>query len=69
VASLEFRTCPDCGGERLFERFHGAPGECPDTPGGQCPEWSCTSCGAAFFAGFVPAPARRVPAQPAGKVA
>jgi hypothetical protein len=42
-----FRPCQDCGGERLFERMHEAPGSCPDAQDGQCPEWLCTGCGAA----------------------
>jgi hypothetical protein len=69
LASEEFRTCPDCGGERRFEPFHEAGGGCPDSPGGECPEWSCADCGAAFWADFAPAPARPARSLPAGKVA
>ena len=45
--------CGECGGQRLFEQHHGQPGECPDVPDGDCPEWACTGCGAALLAGFV----------------
>ena len=48
-----FRHCGECGGQRLFEQHHGLPGECPDVPDGDCPEWACTGCGAALLAGFV----------------
>ncbi len=48
-----YRFCPDCQEERLFEQYHHAPGECPDSPDGQCPEWSCTDCGAALLTGPV----------------
>jgi hypothetical protein len=41
-----FRSCQDCGGEQLFEQPHEAPGSCPDSPDGRCPEWSCIECGA-----------------------
>ena len=61
-----FHPCADCGGERLFEQRHDAPGSCPDSPGGLCPEWWCTECGAALLATFAPAPAE--PAA-AGRVA
>ncbi|MGE5131977.1 MAG: hypothetical protein ACM32E_03595 [Gemmatimonadota bacterium] len=47
------RHCGECGGQRLFEQHHGQPGECPDVPDGDCPEWACTGCGAALLAGFV----------------
>ncbi|HEX4656518.1 MAG TPA: hypothetical protein VH307_03960 [Streptosporangiaceae bacterium] len=46
------RRCPDCGWDRLFERHHTAAGNCPDSPDGDCPEWSCTDCGAALLFGF-----------------
>jgi hypothetical protein len=52
-----FRPCQDCRGERLFEQPHAAPGSCPDSPGGQCPEWLCTECGAAVITMVRPAPA------------
>ncbi len=48
-----FRHCDECGGQRLFEQHHALPGECPDAPDGDCPEWACTGCGAALLAGFV----------------
>jgi len=46
--------CPDCGSERPFEQYHAEAGCCPDSADGQCPEWSCTACGAALFVGFTP---------------
>jgi hypothetical protein len=49
-----FRSCQDCGGERLFEQPHEATGSCPDSPDGLCPEWSCTECGAAVITMVVP---------------
>jgi hypothetical protein len=45
------RNCPDCGWDRLVEQYHPA-GTCPDAPDGDCPEWSCTDCGAALLIGF-----------------
>ncbi|HLQ55308.1 MAG TPA: hypothetical protein VK162_13695 [Streptosporangiaceae bacterium] len=48
------RHCPDCGSDRPFEQYHAESYGCPDSPDGQCPEWSCTACGAALFIGFVP---------------
>jgi len=48
------RNCPGCGGEQQFEQIHGIPGECPDSPDGECPEWACIECGAALIIGFVP---------------
>ena len=50
---LTTRACPECDGERLFEQVHAEAGECPDSPDGHCPEWSCTECGAALLAGFL----------------
>lgn len=56
------RHCPDCHEDSQFEQQHDRPGECPDTPDGdECPEWSCTACGAALLTGvisvgFTPAP-------------
>lgn len=47
------RRCPDCGSDQPFEQFHPAD-LCPDSPDGECPEWSCTACGAALLIGFVP---------------
>ncbi|HEV2377485.1 MAG TPA: hypothetical protein VGS19_35630 [Streptosporangiaceae bacterium] len=48
------RQCPDCGDERLFARVHDVAEGCPDSPGGTCPEWCCTDCGAALLIGFPP---------------
>lgn len=45
----EYRYCRECGDERPFEQFH--PEDCPDVPG-DCPEWSCTGCGAALIIGL-----------------
>jgi hypothetical protein len=56
-----FRRCEDCGGERLFEQPHEALDGCPGSPGGRCPEWSCTECGAALLAPFWPAPGQLAP--------
>jgi hypothetical protein len=47
------RHCPDCGRDRLFEPCHAAP-DCPDAGDGDCPEWSCTDCGAALLIGYQP---------------
>jgi hypothetical protein len=43
------RHCPDCGWDHPFEQHHDQPGACPDSPDGECPEWSCTACGAALL--------------------
>ena len=65
-----FRRCEDCGGERLFEQPHDAPGSCPDSPDGRCPEWSCTDCGAVLPLACWPAPAQLATAPAvAGRVA
>lgn len=45
-------NCPGCGGDEPFEQIH--PGACPDTDGGDCPEWMCALCGAAVIMGTVP---------------
>jgi len=45
------RQCPDCGWDSPFEQHHDLPGQCPDAPDGECPEWSCTACGAALLIG------------------
>jgi len=58
--SQAFRPCSECGGEQLFERHHGIPGDCPDSPDGECPEWICTGCGAALLAGLVLYPAEPI---------
>ena len=49
-----FRPCTECGADRLFEQYHDQPGSCPVSADGDCPEWSCTGCGSALLAGFVP---------------
>jgi hypothetical protein len=64
------RHCQDCDWDRPFEQVHDQPGECPDTPDGDCPEWSCTACGAALLIGapwFAPEPVHV--AELRGKVA
>lgn len=48
------RHCPDCGSDQPFEQYHPEDLDCPDSPDGECPEWSCTGCGAALLIGFVP---------------
>ncbi len=48
------RHCPDCGRDQPFEQLHPLPGPCPDSADGYCPEWSCTTCGAALLIGFIP---------------
>jgi hypothetical protein len=45
------RHCPDCRRDRRVEQYHAA-GSCPDVSDGDCPEWSCTDCGAAFLTGL-----------------
>lgn len=45
------RHCQDCDWDRPFELIHDRPGECPDAPDGDCPEWFCTACGAALLIG------------------
>jgi hypothetical protein len=42
-------NCPGCGGDEPFEQIH--PADCPDIPGGECPEWACVACGAAVIMG------------------
>jgi hypothetical protein len=44
--------CRECGGDQLFDQPHQDLGCCPDGPGDECPEWACTQCGAALFAGI-----------------
>ncbi len=48
------RDCPDCGPDQPFEQYHPVDLDCPDSPDGECPEWSCTACGAALYIGYVP---------------
>jgi hypothetical protein len=48
---VEYRFCPDCGDERLFERFHAE--DCPDHPEPGCPEVGCVDCGTALIIGLV----------------
>ena len=54
------RYCGDCGGERPFEQPHEQPGECPDHLDGECPELSCTACGAALLTGVAVLPGATV---------
>ena len=61
-----FHRCEDCGGERLFGQPHEAPGSCPDSADGLCPEWWCTDCGAALLATF-PLPSRTCPRAGRGR--
>ncbi|HEY7015374.1 MAG TPA: hypothetical protein VH480_21600 [Streptosporangiaceae bacterium] len=49
------RLCPDCGWDRRFAPHHMVAGDCPDSPDGYCPEWSCTRCGAVLMIGLIPA--------------
>jgi len=49
------RRCPDCGQDRVFAQHHGNAGWCPDTVGGECPEWYCLVCGATVVTGATPA--------------
>jgi hypothetical protein len=43
------RYCRDCGRDHPLEQPHDRPGQCPDVPDGECPEWGCTACGAALL--------------------
>ena len=52
--------CPECGGERPFVQP-----PCADGHGAECPERSCTECGAAVFVGPLPSVKATVKA-PAG---
>ena len=49
------RHCPDCGWDRPYAQHHSAPGCCPDTTDGHCPEWFCPACGTAAILGAEPA--------------
>ncbi len=49
--------CPGCGDDAVFEQPPCADGHGSD--GGECPEWACTGCGAAFLSGD-PGPAAEV---------
>ncbi len=44
--------CPACGDDRVFVQPPCADGHTAD--GGECPEWACADCGAAFVLGVVP---------------
>jgi hypothetical protein len=46
------RRCPDCGSDQPFEQYHPEDLGCPDSADGECPEWSCTACGAALLLGL-----------------
>jgi hypothetical protein len=41
--------CAECATERHFEKP-----ECVDNHGADCPDWACTVCGFAVFAGLFP---------------
>ena len=56
--------CPECGGDQPFQQVHAVAGECPDVPGGDCPEWACQACGAAVIMGTLPGLASPVLASP-----
>ena len=56
--------CPECGADQPFEQVHAVAGECPDVPGGGCPEWACQACGAAVIMGILTVPAGHVFASP-----
>jgi hypothetical protein len=43
VATLKLH-CDVCAGVRVFEQP-----TCGERHGGECPDWACTSCGAAIF--------------------
>jgi len=58
------RHCSDCGWDGPFEQFHPEPGSCPDAPDGNCPEWSCTGCGAGQFIGLLLVACEPVPFEP-----
>jgi hypothetical protein len=46
-------NCPGCGGDEPFGQVHLGPragDQCPEPdPGGECPEWVCSGCGAGVF--------------------
>ncbi len=63
------RYCGDCGEEHPFEQPHGRPGQCPDSPDGECAEWLCTACGAALLISVVIAMPPAVTAEPRRRVA
>ncbi len=48
---MDTRTwpCPGCGDEREFVQPLCADGHTDDA--GECPEWACADCGAAFVVG------------------
>ncbi|MCU1667455.1 MAG: uncharacterized protein JWP40_382 [Blastococcus sp.] len=43
--------CPTCGDMRMFVQPPCTDGHTDD--GGECPEWACADCGAAFVIGDV----------------
>ena len=63
------RHCRDCDWDRPFEQHHDQPGGCPDSPDGECPEWSCTACGAALLIGVVSVGYEPARAEPRTRVA
>jgi ribosomal protein L37AE/L43A len=57
VDAQQIWPCPACGDDAVFEQPPCADGHGSD--GGECPEWACTGCGAAFLSGD-PGPAAEV---------
>jgi hypothetical protein len=55
VAAAEGRVwpCPSCDGDREFVQPPCVDGHTEE--GGECPEWACADCGAAFVLGEVAA--------------
>ena len=51
---MDTRTdhCPTCADAREFVQPPCVDGHTAD--GGECPEWACADCGAAFVLGVVP---------------
>ncbi|HWG02811.1 MAG TPA: hypothetical protein VG164_13320 [Trebonia sp.] len=43
-------NCPGCGDDQPLEQIHATG--CPDVDG-DCPEWACVTCGAAFIMGTI----------------
>jgi hypothetical protein len=49
VDAQQLSPCPACGEDAVLEQPPCADGHGAD--GGECPEWACTGCGAAFLSG------------------
>ena len=49
MQSQQIWPCSTCGEDTVFEQPPCADGHTGD--GGECPEWVCTDCGAAFLLG------------------